>query len=138
MDIFVNFLNHVSVIKRIVMKKGSCSDIHDYAGARSALNRDVLLSACTHSCCTVCEVKVTENALVGLVGRPMVVSLDKMGDNESLYLCSHCTFHNIQCRLRHSPGQFNKLGAPMNLESSRLLARMLGDTKENEYLIVIV
>lgn len=120
------------------MKKGSCSDSHDYAGARSALNRDILLNACARSHCSVCEEKVTEKMLVGLTGRPMVLALDKMGDNETLYLCSHCTFHNIQCRPPHCGANFNKLGVPMNIESARLLARMLGDTKENEYLLVIV
>jgi len=122
-----------SAKKRSAAIAGPCAEAHSLDGHAI----DLLLHACVQSCCSVCGVGVSEHALSALGGRPMVVSVAQP-EKPRLYMCSHCAYHNIQSVWRYGGTRFNKLGAPLNMESARSFARQMGDLHECEFIVIVV
>lgn len=113
------------------------SQLHDCHNVRNTINMDTLLAACAKTHCEQCDVELSEDQIRQIIDRPFVVEIDNR-DEPSLYMCSHCTYHNVRCRPLLCEARFTRLGAPLNLEDARAFCRMLGDTKEKRFIIVIV
>ncbi len=95
------------------------------------------LGQCVGSRCQSCQRELRAGELEFMVGRPVIARLLHTGVHYSLFACSHCTFKDLSWRPQKSLARFNQLNAPMDQDAACCAARMLGDTKE-EYLVVIV
>lgn len=100
--------------------------------------RGLLIGAIERSVCSVCGDTVTPKVLEFLKGRVFVLTVEN-GEPESakLHMCSYCAYHNALSRPSKCSGRFNSMGAPLDQESARQFARLMGDLKE-EFLTIVV
>ncbi len=90
--------------------------------------------------CQTCNEFQSPDMLPLLSGRAIVISVHG-GDDEDLWrelvMCSHCMFHQTNCRTRLCSASFSKLGAPLDQDSANAFIRMMG-FKDPDSLQIIV
>ncbi len=89
-------------------------------------------------CCQTCGEIQSPSILPFLGGRPIVVGSATDGIWKVLVMCSHCMFHQTNCRTRQSSASFSKLGAPLDQDSANAFIRMLGRDDSNNLVIIVL
>lgn len=89
--------------------------------------------------CQTCG-EVQSNAMLPLLsGRPIVIGIDEEDYTwKQLVMCSHCMFHQTNCRNRQCTASFSKLGAPLDQDSANAFIRMMGHNNQENLVIIVL
>ncbi len=89
-------------------------------------------------CCQTCRHPQSSDILPLLNGRPIVMGTDQDGVWEELIMCSHCMFHQVNCRTRQSTASFSELGAPLDQDSGNAFIRMMCHPNTDRLMIIVL